>query len=67
MSQSQYTKMLERELNKINQVIDLKIIQGVDYGKEARNHKLILRKIRYNTRKSFWDKFRFFRPLSLNF
>lgn len=63
MSQSQYIKMLERELNKINQMIDLKILKGLDYSKEARDHKLILKKIRYNTRRNFWDKFRLFRPL----
>lgn len=67
MSQSQYIKMLERELNKVNQMIDLKILQGRDYSKEARDHKLILKKIRYNTKRSLWDKFRLFRPLALKF
>lgn len=67
MSQSQYIRVLESELNKINQMIDLKILKGLDYSKEARNHKLIIKKIRYNTRRSFWDKMRFFRPLSLKF
>ena len=57
MSQTQYLKMLEREINKINKKIDLKILQGQEYRKEARDHKLLLRKVRYNARKSFMDRF----------
>lgn len=53
MSQKQYLKMLEREIQKINQQIDLKILRGENYSKEARDHKLLLRKVRYNTRRSF--------------
>ena len=56
MSQKQYLKMLEREIIKINQQIDLKIIRGEDYKKEAHNHKLILRKIRFNTRRTFFQR-----------
>ena len=44
MSQIQYLKMLERELQKINKIIDQKIIRGQDYVREARDHKLILKK-----------------------
>jgi len=54
MSQKQYLKMLEREIQKINQQIDLKILRGESYSKEARDHKLLLKKVRYNTRKSFF-------------
>ncbi|MCX6747840.1 MAG: hypothetical protein NTW98_02775 [Candidatus Nomurabacteria bacterium] len=50
MSQTQYLKLLEREINKINRIIDYKIIHGEDYGREARDHKLMLRKVRYHTR-----------------
>ena len=56
MSQSQYLKMLEREIQKINQKIDLKIIRGEVYLKEARNHKLLLRKIHYHNRRSFMHR-----------
>ena len=52
MSQAQYLKMLEREIQKINKKIDLKILQGEKYMKEAREHKLLLRKVRYHTRQS---------------
>lgn len=56
MSQSQYLKMLEREIQKINKRIDLKILQGEKYAKEAREHKLLLKKVRYHTRQSFGQK-----------
>lgn len=56
MSQSQYLKMLEREIQKINKKIDLKILQGEVYLKEARDHKLLLKKVRFHTRKSFGQK-----------
>lgn len=56
MSQSQYVKMLEREIQKINKKIDWKILQGLDYRKEARDHRLLLKKVRYNTKTSFTNK-----------
>ncbi|OGI57073.1 hypothetical protein A3B85_01935 [Candidatus Nomurabacteria bacterium RIFCSPHIGHO2_02_FULL_37_13] len=52
MSQTQYLKMLEKEIQKINKRIDLKILQGEAYFKEARDHKLLLQKVRYHTRRS---------------
>lgn len=48
--------MLEKEIQKINNKIDLKILQGETYFKEARDHKLLLKKVRYNTRRSFVQK-----------
>ena len=56
MSQTQYLKMLEREIQEINKKIDLKILQGEAYFKEARDHKLLLKKVRYNARKSFMQR-----------
>lgn len=56
MSQSQYLKMLEREINNINKKIDVKILKGLDYTREARDHKLLLKKVRYNTQKSFGNR-----------
>jgi hypothetical protein len=52
MSQTQYLKMLEREIQKINKRIDQKILLGEKYMKEAREHKLLLKKVRYHTRQS---------------
>lgn len=57
MSQTQYLKLLEKEIQHINKKIDMKIMQGEVYMKEARDHKLLLKKVRYNTRKSFFSKF----------
>ncbi|OGI63258.1 hypothetical protein A2818_01805 [Candidatus Nomurabacteria bacterium RIFCSPHIGHO2_01_FULL_40_12] len=56
MSQTQYLKMLEKEIQKINKKIDLKILKGEAYFKEARDHKLLLRKVRYHTRRSFMQR-----------
>lgn len=47
MSQSQYLKMLEREIQKINKKIDMKIMRGENYRKEVRDHRLMLRRMRY--------------------
>ena len=68
MSQTQYLKMLEKEIQKINKVIDRKIIQGQDYRREARDHKLMLRRMNYHTRKSFGERIinLFFRKDILN-
>lgn len=57
MSQKQYLKSIEKEIQKINKRIDLKILQGEKYSKEARDHRLLLKKIRYHKRKSFFDRF----------
>ena len=57
MSQTQYLKMLEKEMQKINKVIDQKILRGQDYRKEARDHKLMLRRMRFHTKKSFMNRF----------
>jgi hypothetical protein len=57
MSQTQYLKMLEKEIQKINKKIDLKILQGEKYAKEAREHKLLLKKVNYHTRRGFGSRF----------
>lgn len=57
MSQSQYLKMLEREIQNINKKIDIKILQGQSYRKEAIEHKLLIKKVRYHSRSHFLRKF----------
>ena len=52
MSQTQYLKMLEKEIQKINKRIDLKIVRGEEYFREARIHKLLLRKVRQHNRRN---------------
>ena len=56
MSQTQYLKILEMEIQKINKKIDLKIVQGESYVKEARDHRLLLRKVRYHARRNFLQR-----------
>lgn len=62
MSRNQYIKMLERELNKVNKIIDLKILQGRNYLIESHRHRFLLRKLRdMKNRTSFADRlFSFF-------
>lgn len=56
MSRQQYLKLIEIELHKVNKVIDMKIIQGLDYRKEALEHKQLLHKIRQHNRRNFFGK-----------
>jgi hypothetical protein len=65
MSQKQYLKTLEKEIQKINKRIDDKIMKGEQYWKEARDHKLMLRKIRFMERQNFFRRlFPTFMPFS---
>lgn len=57
MSQKQYFQTIEKEIQRINRIIDLKIVRGEEYAKEARDHKLLLKKLRYQNRKSFLKRF----------
>ena len=57
MTREQYLKIIEREIHNINKRIDIKILQGQEYRKEALEHKQLLHKIRQHSRKSFWGNF----------
>jgi hypothetical protein len=65
MTREQYIKILQREIDKLNKQIDLKIMEGENYAKEAREHKLLLRKMAQHTRKSFFNQL--FSSLTLQF
>ena len=41
MSREQYIKLIEKELHNVNKKIDMKILEGADYRKEARDHKIL--------------------------
>lgn len=56
MSQKQYLKTIEREIQRINKIIDVKIFRGEEYTKEARDHKLLLKKIRFYNRQNFFRR-----------
>ncbi len=56
MSRQEYLKLLEKELHRVNKVIDYKILHGEEYRREARDHKLLLRKVRQNNHRSLFTK-----------
>ena len=66
MSQKQYLKSIEKEIQRINKQIDLKILRGEEYKREARDHKLLLKKIRFQNRQNFFRRI-FPRLQSLSF
>lgn len=57
MNREQYIKIIERELQTLNKRIDMKILQGVEYKREARDHKILQRKMVQHSRKSFFGRF----------
>lgn len=57
MSQTQYLKTIEKEIQRLNKIIDQKILRGEMYTREARDHKLLLQKVRYHSRKNFFRTF----------
>ncbi len=56
MTREQYIKILQRELAKLNREIDMKILSGMNYSKEAKEHRAVLQKIREHNRKTFFNK-----------
>ncbi len=56
MSQDQYLKTLKKDIREINKIIDEKIMRGESYKREARDHKLMMRHLRYHTGQSIWRK-----------
>lgn len=50
MSQHQYITTLERQISSLNERIDAKIMSGQRYAEESRKHRMLLRKIREQTR-----------------
>lgn len=46
MSKRQYLKALNTEIQKLNGVIDLKILHDRDYRREAKRHRQLLAEIR---------------------
>ena len=61
MSKQQYLKALNAEIQKLNGVIDNKILHQADYRREARRHKDLLRQLRREEQKR-----KIFSPLNLS-
>lgn len=57
MTREQYLKIIEREIHNINKRIDMKIIEGADYKKEAAEHKQLVHKIHQHSRRGFFGNF----------
>ncbi len=45
MSQQKYVREMERELKKVNEIIDFKILHGYGYKVERQRHKKLLNQI----------------------
>lgn len=45
MSKSELRYTIKSEINKINKVIDHKIVRGLSYNREAHYHKVLLRRL----------------------
>ncbi len=43
MSKYRLSRILQSEINKLNETIDLKIIRGLSYRSEARRHKFLMK------------------------
>ena len=50
MTKQQTITTINKEINKINEEIDMKIIQGLAYRAEARRHKTLIQKLRSEVR-----------------
>lgn len=47
MSKNTYIKEITREINRLNAIIDLKIIRGLPYKQEAQRHKFLKNQLQY--------------------
>jgi hypothetical protein len=57
MSKTQYLKIIEQEIHNINKKIDMKILNGEDYRKEALEHKILLKKVRqHSSHRNFFSR-----------
>lgn len=64
MSKRQYIEALNKEIQKLNGVIDWKIMHASDYSREARRHRTLLSQLRREeARRSFFRVLRIFFPL----
>jgi hypothetical protein len=52
MSKSQLAYRIELELQRVNDAIDIKIIKGLSYKREALRHRLLLSQLRHARQKS---------------
>ena len=58
MSYLQYKRALEVEIEKVNEIIDFKVVHGKKYGAEARRHKALTARMQELTKHGFFYRFR---------
>lgn len=64
MSKREYLEALNTEIQKLNGVIDRKILNNADYRREARRHKVLLARLRREeAHRRMKGLFRFFFPV----
>lgn len=64
MSKQEYLKALNSELQKLNGIIDRKILHDADYRREARRHRDLLARLRKEeARRSLSRLVQFFLPI----
>ena len=56
MSQEQYIQTLYREIQRLNLIIDRKIMIGRNYKIEAKRHKILLNKLRKHRNPGIFDR-----------
>lgn len=59
MSYDSYKRSLEREIEALNWLIDDKIMHGVSYRHESRQHKELIKQARKMRHKSFFSRLAF--------
>ena len=60
MRKHQTIKTIRRELDKLNQEIDLRIIRGMSYAREARRHKFLIMQLkRLSPQRTMFGSFSF--------
>lgn len=56
MTQTQYTKAILKEIQKLNKKIDAKILKGEKYNNESLKHKTLLMKIQEQRQSSILNR-----------
>ena len=52
MSKYKLSKIIQEEINRLNEQIDLKIIKGLSYKREAQRHKFLMSQLRQISRQT---------------
>lgn len=56
MSSHEYKKVLARKLDRLNKAIDYKILNGMSYADDSRQHKTLLRELQKQSSRGLFQK-----------